>query len=213
MFNVKKVAKKVLGRDKIKSTTRNYWENSAKSSTKKAIKRICDGYDEKDFESHTKPFFFHDENTLNSNMKVLDLACGMGRTCKWVAPQVKKYVGVDFIPKMIEKAKEYNKEISNAEFHVNDGQSIKIFDDESFDVVYAELAFQHMEKPIQNSYVPEVFRVLKNGGSFYGQIPKISYYHDESFALTKSELDELFKNFLVTFIDSSAYYIVQAKKT
>jgi len=138
----------------------------------------------------------------------------MGRTCQWVTPLVKKYVGVDFIPEMIEKAKNHNHGIKNAEFYVNDGKTLKIFEDKLFDIVYCELAFQHMQKQIQNSYVPEIFRVLKNNGSFYGQIPKLDFYHDKSFALSKTELDNLFKDFIVTSIeDSSAYYIIEAKKS
>ena len=211
-MNIRKLAKRILGRN-VKSTTKDYWEKSAKLSTKKTIDRICTGFNETKFSSLTKPNFFNDKNILNSEMVVLDLACGMGRTCVWVASQVKRYVGVDFIPEMIEKAKKHNKEIVNAEFHINDGQTLKIFDDKSFDVVYCELAFQHMEKPVQRSYVPEIFRVLKDRGLFYVQIPKLSYYHDESFALTKQEVNELFKNFKMTYLeDGIAYYILKAKR-
>jgi ubiquinone/menaquinone biosynthesis C-methylase UbiE len=150
---------------------------------------------------------------LTPDIRILDLACGMGRTCRWVAPKVKEYVGVDFIPEMIEKAKAYNSQINNAKFLVNDGKTLNIFEDESFDIIYSELAFQHMVKPIQESYVNEIHRVLKNNGLFYVQLPRIEFYKDPSYARTKEEVDELFKDFKVTYTDiSPAYYYIQATK-
>lgn len=211
-MKIRKLAKKVLGRD-VKSTTRDYWEKSANKNLNVVIKRICDGYSKEDFLTKTDAFLFEQKKTLNPEMVVLDLACGMGRTCRWIAPQVLKYVGVDFIPEMIQKAKEWNKEISNAEFHINDGKTLDIFESDTFDLIYCELAFQHMEKNIQQSYVPEIHRVLKKGGKFYAQLPKMEYYKDESFALTNSEIEKLFKNFKIACInDLPAYYVIEATK-
>jgi len=146
-------------------------------------------------------------------MKVLDLACGMGRTCKWVAPYVDEYVGVDFIPEMIKKAKEYNSKFKNVRFVVNDGKTLNVLNVDYFDLAYSELAFQHMLKPIQESYVNEIFRVLKKDGLFYVQIPRLEYYNDKTYSRTKKETDELFQKFAVTYEDiSDAYYYIKAKK-
>ena len=96
-------------------------------------------------------------------MAVLDLCCGMGRTCRHVAPLVKEYHGVDFAEGMIAKAREYNAGVPNASFHVNDGRSLGGFADGTFDLVYCELAYQHMPKGTQAAYTSEVHRVLRNG--------------------------------------------------
>ena len=82
-----------------------------------------------------------------------------------------------------------------------------------FDLAYSELAFQHMLKPIQESYVKEIFRVLKKEGSFYVQIPRLEYYNDKTYSRTRKETDELFQEFSVTYEDTSdAYYYIKAKK-
>ena len=115
---------------------------------------------------------------------------------------------------MIEKAKEYNRDFTNAKFLVNDGTTLNILDDEYFDLAYSELAFQHMLKPVQESYVKDLHRVLKKGGLFYVQIPRIEYYNDESYSRTKKETDQLFSQFTVTYENEfPAYYYIRAEKT
>jgi len=211
------VLKKVRGilRKKLKSNdrTKKYWEKAGNKDIESVMEFICDKFDRETFETKKESLIFSQKIKLDKEMRVLDLACGIGRTCRWVAPFVKEYVGVDFIPETIEKAKEYNKEISNAEFHVNDGQSIKIFDDESFDLAYSELAFQHMLKPIQESYIKELRRVLKKGGLFYVQIPRLEYYNDSSYSRTRKETDQLFKEFSIIYENEApAYYYIRAQK-
>lgn len=203
-------------RKKIKPTdrTRKYWENAAERDIESVMESICDQYDRKTFETKKEALIFSQNINLDKNMRVLDLACGIGRTCKWVSPNVKEYCGIDFISEMIEKAKEYNREIKNAKFFVGDGKTLKVFDDEYFDIIYSELAFQHMLKPIQESYVDDIHRVLKKQGLFYVQIARMSYYDDSSFARTKEETDQLFDKFEFTYEkETPAYYYIRAEKT
>lgn len=208
-----KGVKKFLKRNKPTDRTKEYWESAAKKPIENVMESICDKYDQETFESKKESLIFSQKMQLTPDIKILDLACGMGRTCRWVAPNVKEYVGVDFIPEMIEKAKAYNSQINNAKFFVNDGKTLNIFEDESFDIIYSELAFQHMHKPVQESYVNDIHRVLKKNGMFYVQLPRLEYYKDSSYARTKEEVDELFNNFNVTYADiSPAYYYIKATK-
>lgn len=210
---IRKIARKILGRDKIKSIGKEYWQKSAAGSVEKAMKRICDGFDPETFATKKESIVFLDSFKLHPDFTVLEVACGMGRTCRWVAPQVKEYVGVDFIPEMIEKAKKYNANHSNASFYVNDGKTLDMLPNEKFDIVYCELAFQHMLKETQQSYVNEVYRVLKKGGIFFIQVPRMEYYKDSSFASTVEEANKMLQKFqIIPVITSSAYYIVMAKK-
>ena len=207
----RKIKRKVLGKPTDRS--KKYWEKAAKQDIEKTMWHICDGYDKKTFD--TKPTGF--VNILKKidleNKIVMDLACGIGRTCKWISPHVKEYVGVDFIPEMIEKAKSYNSSFENAKFYVNDGKTLENFKDNSHDVIFCELAFQHMLKHIQKSYIKEVFRVLKNNGIFYAQIPRIEFYNDDTYARTKEEVNELFRDFLIIKLNvSDAYYTIIAEK-
>jgi len=193
--------------------TKKYWENAAKKDIESVMEYICDQYDKNTFETKKEGLVFSQKIKLDNKMKVLDLACGMGRTCKWVAPHVEEYVGVDFIPEMIEKAKNYNKEFKNAKFVLNDGKTLSILNSDYFDVAYSELAFQHMVKSVQESYVKEIFRVLKNEGVFYVQIPRLEYYKDKTYSRTKKETDELFQKFSITYENTTdAYYYIKAVK-
>ena len=213
LSKIRKIARKILGRDKIKSVGREYWENAAKGDVKKTMNRICDGFDPEDFSTKRDSTTLVKEFQIGKDSEVLDLACGMGRTCRWIAPQVKSYTGVDFIPEMIEKAREYNSGYSNAQFFVNDGKTLNIFPSEKFDTIYCELAFQHMTKDVQQSYVDDILRVLKKDGKFFVQIPKIEYYKDPIFASSKEETDKMFKKFDFAYLqESDAYYLIMAKK-
>ncbi|MCA9827165.1 MAG: class I SAM-dependent methyltransferase [Nitrosopumilus sp.] len=207
---IKAIIKKMI---KPTDRTEKYWKKAASKDVESVMESICDHFDKKTFDTKKEALIFSQNIKFDKNMKILDLACGMGRTCKWVAPHVNEYVGVDFIPEMIRKAKEYNNRFKNAKFVVNDGKSLNVLDSDYFDLAYSELAFQHMLKPIQESYVREILRVLKKGGLFYVQIPRIEYYNDKTYSRTKKETDELFQKFLVTYENTSdAYYYIKAEK-
>ncbi len=204
---------------KRKATDRTfqYWNNIANKDLSIVMEGICDGFTHKDFSEKQDTILNYFNINLDYNYVVLDLACGIGRTCKWIAPKVKKYFGVDFVPEMINKAIEYNKEYNNAQFYVNDGKTLSIFDDKTFDIIYCEIAFQHMVKEIQKSYVSEIFRTLKIGGVFYGQIPKFEFYKDDSYALKQNEVVKLLEAFNVTWLninrkEYNAYYLFKAEK-
>lgn len=213
---MKKFFRKFLRRKRT-DRTQEYWSEAAKGSLEETMEKICDGFDRETFEEKKDSILFFLNVPLVPDAVVLDLACGIGRTCRWVAPKIRQYVGVDFIPQMIEKAREYNKEYTNARFYVNNGKTLDVFNDQMFDIVYCEIAFQHMTKPIQKSYVQEIYRVLKKRGLFYAQLPKMSFYNDDTYALTENEARDLLKNFKVIFFDVEnpvykAYYAFRAEK-
>ena len=165
--------------------TREYWEDAAAAPLEQTVHAICDGYSYEEFGRRGGVHF--DESELGPGSVVLDLACGMGRTCRRVAGLVREYHGVDFAPGMIDKAREHNRGVSNAVFHVNDGAALGGFADGTFDVVYSELAFQHMPKAVQRSYAAEAARVLKEGGRFFAQLSRSEFYRGAEHALTEEE--------------------------
>ena len=56
---------------------------------------------------------------LRRDEVVLDFGCGSGRFSYWIAPTVKKVIGLEAAPEMIRLA-EKNREAENAEFMVYD---------------------------------------------------------------------------------------------
>ncbi len=206
---------KIVGKSPPHTSDRviEYWSDVANNNDiEKIMRGICDELDKNAFEG--KPMGLVEilnDYDLRSK-KVMDLACGLGRTCKFVAPKVREYVGVDFVSEMIEKAKNYNALFKNAKFYVNDGKTLVNFQDDSFDLVYCELAIQHMDKPVQESYVNEVFRILKPDGIFLVQIPKMEFYNDENYARTEQETRKLLSQYTIELENGDAYYIVNARK-
>ena len=168
-----------------RSLAKRYWEEAAGGSVESTVDAICDGFSVDQFRSGGGVHFGMSE--LGPRMVVLDLACGMGRTCRQVAKAVAEYHGVDFVPGMIAKAREHNRGVRNATFHVNDGRTLGGFADGMFDVVYSELAFQHMPRPVQRSYAAEAARVLRDGGRFFAQLPRSDFYAGAEYALSEGE--------------------------
>ena len=190
--------------------TREYWEDAAGGSVEKAVDAICDGYDPRQFAKSGGVHF--DESELGASHVVLDLACGMGRTCRHVAGRVREYHGVDFIPEMIAKARDHNRGVPNATFHVNDGRTLQGFADGTFDVAYSELAFQHMPKDVQRSYAAEATRVLRAGGLFFAQLPRMEFYQSAEYALTEDEARGLLSPFASAgLVSTKAYWLARAE--
>ena len=135
---------------------------------------------------------FYTDIKLNKDWELLDLGCGPGRLSMMCHNKIKKYYGVDISKNMIEEAKR-TKTYTNAEFLVNDGKTLKEFEDNKFDIVISATVFQHVGKNIINSYMKEIYRVLKPSGFFLINFPKVSFY--KAYGYTKEELDNLLIKF------------------
>lgn len=97
---------------------------------------------------------------LQPEQRVLDLGCGTGRVAQMLVPHVKKVVGIDIAPEMIDKAKET---VPEAEFVVADARDLSLFDRNQFDCVVARMIFHHILDGLKDA-VRECHRVLKPEG-------------------------------------------------
>jgi len=96
---------------------------------------------------------------------VLDLSCGEGYNTRILAKRGAKVVGVDFSEKMIELARQREKnEKLGIRYHVSDAADLKEFDNERFDVVTCLMALMDIEH--YEDAISEVARVLKKNGRF-----------------------------------------------
>ena len=103
-----------------------------------------------------------EEVDLRAGQKVLDVACGSGNVALSAARRFCDAVGVDFVPALIERARERAAaERLPATFEVGDAESLP-FEDASFDVVLS--IFGSMFAPDQEKAAAELVRVCRPGG-------------------------------------------------
>jgi SAM-dependent methyltransferase len=99
--------------------------------------------------------------------EILEIGCGMGRIMKPLSIRFKKVYGVDISASILQEAQEYLRDIPNVSLHENDGKSLALFADASFDYVLSAGVLQHIPyREVIENYMKEGIRVLKDGGLF-----------------------------------------------
>ncbi len=107
----------------------------------------------------------------DASWTVLEIGCGVGRILKPLCSHFKRLVGIDVSGEMIHQSKNWLKGLNNVETIETSGVDLKSFPDETFNLVYSFVAFQHMPRPVFLRYLEESNRVLKHQGYLLFQIP------------------------------------------
>lgn len=110
---------------------------------------------------------------LNKNDYVLDIGCSSGKITVLLAIAVKKIEAIDYIPELINLAKQHNQK-SNIQYSVSDANTLK-FPNETFDKIccYNVLHMAPNMDYVLNA-IREMNRVCKKNGLVYlGDLPNI----------------------------------------
>ncbi len=107
--------------------------------------------------------------------KVLDIGCGIGRVLKPLAKHFHALVGIDVSSTMIAQSKSWLSEYPHVTTFENSGMDLREFEDQSFNLVYSYVAFQHMPRLVFEQYLGEINRVLTPEGYLALQLPIGSY--------------------------------------
>lgn len=106
-----------------------------------------------------------DSLTIPRETKCLDLGCGIGEGTRHLARELgmtSEVVGVDIDPVLVKVAEETpSRRHARIRYQQGDANAL-LFEDQSFDLVYARSLLQHMEKP--ERVLSEMLRVCKSGG-------------------------------------------------
>jgi SAM-dependent methyltransferase len=104
--------------------------------------------------------------------RALDFGCGVGRLTSALAAHFDEAVGVDISAAMIEQARTYLRDRPNCRFLVNDAADLLLFPDGHFDVIYSNIALQHVPRREHiRRYLAEFVRVLAADGIAVFQLP------------------------------------------
>ncbi|HET6203607.1 MAG TPA: TIGR04282 family arsenosugar biosynthesis glycosyltransferase [Planctomycetota bacterium] len=123
---------------------------------------------QRDFEH----FFEGLESLLNPGAVVLDLGCGVGRMDAFVAPRVKRLIGLDVSEEMLARARARLRLLRNVSLLEGDGTTLAPVPEGSVDLVFSHIVFQHVPRRVFEGYLPEVRRVLRPGADFLFQVPE-----------------------------------------
>lgn len=110
--------------------------------------------------------------SINTDMDVLELACGTGQLSFKLSDYVKTYEATDFSEKMINEAKKMQRN-SGLHFFVQDATNLP-YADSSFDAVIISNALHIM--PYPKKALAEIKRVLKDDGILFAP----TFIHGES---------------------------------
>jgi ubiquinone/menaquinone biosynthesis C-methylase UbiE len=96
--------------------------------------------------------------------RILEIAPGHGRWTQFLRSYATSLIAVDLSSFCIEKCKERFADSKEVEFHVNDGRTLPMVEDNSIDFAFSFDSLVHVESDAVSSYVAELARVLKPGG-------------------------------------------------
>jgi ubiquinone/menaquinone biosynthesis C-methylase UbiE len=101
---------------------------------------------------------------LSPASDVLEIACGIGRVSRFVAPHCRQLHCADILDEALEAAKTQLAGFNNISFDKINGYDLTGYQSESFDCVYSFTAFFHFDFELVVSYFAEIKRVLKPRG-------------------------------------------------
>ncbi len=106
-----------------------------------------------------------------SQMRVLEIGCGVGRMTRAMAAYFGEVHAVDISAEMIALAKKNLSDLQNVFLYKNSGMDLSEFPDRGFDFAFSFIVFQHIpDLDIIENYVREVHRCLKPGAVFKFQV-------------------------------------------
>lgn len=106
----------------------------------------------------------------DGNAPALDFGCGVGRLTRAMAGYFTDCWGIDISPTMVRLAAEFNHDLPQCRFALNESGDLQKFPDGQFGFVYSSIVLQHIQARHSKRYLRELVRVLKPGGILIVQV-------------------------------------------
>lgn len=114
---------------------------------------------------------------------VLDVGCGNGHHLFYLAPSIRRGIGIDFSSNMIHSAQKIlpnSPDSQKLQFQLDNARDMKTINDESIDALICIGSFEHMLE--KESVIRQFLRVLKPGGRLILMTPNGNYLWYRFFA-------------------------------
>lgn len=118
---------------------------------------------------------------------VLEIACGVGRVSRFVAPHCRRLYCTDILEEGLREARAALEQHENVSFHRTNGYDLSDFEAGTFDCVYSFTSFFHFDFELVVQYFAEIERVLKPGGVGLIEFKKLTTQDELAQLLAKIE--------------------------
>ncbi len=108
---------------------------------------------------------------LDQKSAALDFGCGVGRLTRAMAACFPECWGVDISPTMVRLAKDFNQDIPQCRFLINEKDSLEELHEGQFGFIYTSIVLQHIAPKYARRYIVELVRLLRPGGVLVFQVP------------------------------------------
>ncbi len=109
---------------------------------------------------------------IQQSAPALDFGCGVGRLTRALAGRFSECWGLDISSTMIRLAQEFNHDIPNCHFVVNESERLEKLESCYFGFIYSSIVLQHIANEYAHKYIAELIRTLRPQGIFIFQVPE-----------------------------------------
>ena len=107
---------------------------------------------------------------VDGGAPALDFGCGVGRLTRALAGYFPECWGVDISPTMVRLAREFNEDVPQCRFVLNESGDLRGLPDDYFGFVYTSIVLQHIAPRHSRKYLAELVRVTRPGGILVFQV-------------------------------------------
>ena len=107
---------------------------------------------------------------------ILEIAPGFGRWTGFLKDMCEWLILVDLSERCIEACQRKFRSYGHIEYHVNDGSSLDMVQDESVDLVFSFDSLVHVERDVMESYVDQIAKKLSSDGVAFIHHSNIGQY-------------------------------------